>query len=87
MLPATQFDESNFTFTKPPGMTDEECSDLRVWRGQDTSGSPVIISKWNFSKEDLEEIQKNNCIYLTIVGNGMPPVSLQTENPFTNVET
>lgn len=81
MLPTT-FKESNFTFTKPKGMTDEQCMDLPVFKGIDTDGNPVIISCWKFSKEDLEEILKTGQIYLQIAGHGMPPVRLFTESPF-----
>lgn len=82
MLPV-DFKEANFTFAKPPSMTDEECSDLRVWKGFDTDGQPVIISKWQPNKEDIEVISKGEPVYLSITGFGMPPVSLQTEYPFT----
>lgn len=86
MLP-TSFEGSNFVFTKPKDMTDEQCVDLPVWRGMvpvDDAGTlfPAIISCWRFSKEDLEEIQKTGCIWLSITGTAMPPVSLFTENPF-----
>lgn len=86
MLPA-DLPERNTIFTKPEGMTDEQCSDLPVWRGEaplDEQGNtvPVIISCWKFNKEDLEEIQRTGCIWLSITGHGMPPVSLFTENPF-----
>jgi hypothetical protein len=81
MLPV-EFEQCNFTFTKPSSMTDEECLPLRVFKGQDTTGVPVIISCWQFSKEDLEEIEKTGRVYLTICGTGMPPISLQTESPF-----
>lgn len=82
MLPTT-FKESNTVFGKPADMTDEECMDLPVWAGKDGLGFPVIISCWKFSKEDLEEIQRTGCIWLSITGQGMPPVSLFTEHPFT----
>lgn len=88
MLPTT-FKESNFVFTKPKDMTDEECSDLPVWKGTvpiDDCGNrccPAIISCWKLSYEDLQEIQRTGCIWLSITGNGMPPVSLFTENPFS----
>lgn len=83
------FKEANFTFTKPQGWTDEQCSDLRVWKGNvpiDDSGAtaPTIISCWRLSKEDLEEIQLNGgTVWLYITGTRMPPVSLATEHPFT----
>lgn len=91
MLPVT-FDQANFTFGKPASMTDEQCASLHVWRGQcpiDEAGTltPVIISKWQPSKEDIEAINKGGAIYLSITGSGMPPVSLFTENPFIHEET
>lgn len=82
MLPVN-FTESNFTFTKPPTMSEEECGDLRVFKGQYADGTPCIISKWQPSKEDIEAISRGEAIYLSICGTGMPPVSLFTENPFT----
>ncbi|HRQ17715.1 MAG TPA: hypothetical protein PL085_11605 [Agriterribacter sp.] len=88
MLPTT-FEGSNFVFTKPADMTDEQCSDLPVYKGHDAAGMPCIISCWKFSKEDLEEVQRTGCIYLAVTGHGTPPVSLFTENPFVqpNVQT
>lgn len=86
MLPTT-FPEKNFIFKKPSDMTDEQCGDLSVWKGETTTEDtytkiPAIISCWKLSKEDLEEIQKTGVIWLSITGYGMPPVSLFTENPF-----
>jgi hypothetical protein len=86
MLPVS-FPEKNFVFTKPADMTDEQCMDLPVWRGNvpvDAAGTmyPAIISCWQLSKEDLEEIQHTGCVWLSITGSGMPPVSIFTENPF-----
>lgn len=82
MLPIN-FPEANLTFTKPASMTDEECGSLPVFSGQDLDGRPCIISKWQPSKEDIEAINRGEGIYLIISGTGMPPVSLQTEDPFS----
>ncbi len=82
MMPAVDFPEANFTFSKPSDMTDEQCMPLQVWRGLDANGYPLIISKWTLSAEDLAEIQKTGSIYLIITGTGMPPVSLSVETPF-----
>lgn len=81
MIPV-EFTESNFTFSKPESMTDESCAPLHVFKGQDTNNNPVIISCWQLSKEDLEEIQKTGKIWLQISGIVTPPVSLYTEHPF-----
>ncbi|HXS55739.1 MAG TPA: hypothetical protein VN726_06420 [Hanamia sp.] len=81
MLPK-DFKEANFTFTKPQSMTDEQCDSLRVFKGKYPDGVPCIISKWQPNKEDIEAINNGEAIYLSIVGEGMPPVILFTENPF-----
>ena len=88
MLPV-DFEQRNFVYTKPKDMTDEQCSDLCVYKGlvqidEEGNTAPTIISCWKLSKEDLEEVAKTGTIWLSITGNGMPPVSLFTENPFTN---
>ncbi|HRS66203.1 MAG TPA: hypothetical protein P5519_10010 [Spirochaetia bacterium] len=68
-------------------MTDEQCGDLTVFRGNTSDGMPCIISKWQPSKEDIEAINRGDGIYLSITGHGMPPVSLFTENPFIQQTT
>lgn len=84
-----QFPESNFVFTKPANMTDDECSDLHVWKGEvpiGEGGRPfrTIISKWKMSPEELQEaIKSGGEVYLSITGEGMPPVSVFVGNPFT----
>lgn len=75
------FKNANFTYTAPNDMP--ECKDLVVYKGKDMAGYPVIISKWQLSKEDLEYLNKTGTIYLQITGNGMPPVSLFVEDPFS----
>lgn len=82
MLP-TKFPEANFIFTKPEDMTDEQCMDLPVWRGNGADGVPMIISYWKLSYEDLQEINKTGGVWLRIIGSGMPPVALEVECPFT----
>jgi hypothetical protein len=87
------FEQANFTFTKPTDMTDEQCGSLRVYRGyyNDPGGPmdkvPCIISCWAPSKEDIEAINNGKPIWLSIIGTGMPPVSLYTENPFESEVT
>ncbi len=86
------FPEANFTFTKPENMTDDECGSLRVWRGETEPNEqgnsfPNIISCWELSDDDVANILRDRKIYLRIVSNGMPPVSIQTETPFIQKET
>lgn len=86
MLPI-DFTERNFVYSKPEGWTDEQCSDLPVWKGEvpiDDKGNTAhgIISCWKFSKEDLKEIQRTGVIWLNVTADVQPPISLFTENPF-----
>ncbi len=88
---AIDFPQRNFIYHKPEGWTDEQCSDLSVWKGEapiDDKGNtaPVIISVWQPSKEDMEAIAAGKPIYLFITSNVQPPVSLATENPFVPAE-
>lgn len=75
---AIYFPESNMTFNKPTSMDDSECLPLSVYVGEDKDGNPYINSVWMPSKEDLEAINAGRPIVLTILGTGMPPVSLFT---------
>ena len=85
MLPV-DFQQANFTFKKPDTMTDEDCGELRVFKGhfQGSDGQkyPCIISKWQPSKEDIDAIVNGAPIYLSITGHALPPVALFTEDPF-----
>lgn len=88
MIPTT-FDQQNKIYTKPEGWIDEQCSDLPTWEGSvKVVGTemeiPAIISCWKLSYEDLQEIQKTGCVWLSITGKVMPPVSVSVENPFVN---
>lgn len=83
MIPIT-FKESNHVFTKPTNMTDEQCGELEVFVGRDSANFPVIISKWQLSKEDIETINEKGHIYLSIIGHGMPPVWISPESPFVS---
>ena len=89
MLP-TDFPHSNFTYSKPESMTDEQCTSLPVWRGEvkgDEQGTlfPAIISRWQLSREDLDLILKTGCVWLSVTAMVMPPVSVFVEDPFENV--
>lgn len=77
------FPEKNFTFNKPSSMTDDQCGSLPVHRTKDIDGFPVIISKWKLSPEELAEVARHGHVYLNIYGQGMPPVSVYADNPFT----
>ena len=53
------------------------CEDLPVFKGDNQ-----IISCWELSAEEIQEIVKNKVIWLSIWGNAQPPVCLMAETPF-----
>lgn len=71
------FKESNFTFTKPVDMTDEECGDLPCFRENN-----VIISCWKMSWKERIRFFFTGKMWLWVIGNGMPPVSITPNTPF-----
>lgn len=81
-MEATGFKESNVVLDKPPGMTDDDCYSLSVFRGVNTNGIPIVISCWKLSQEELEEFNKTKRIYLMVCGQSMPPVALMAKSPF-----
>jgi hypothetical protein len=82
MLPHS-FPEANKVYTKPAGWTDEQCANLHVCQTNCEDGTPVIISYWKPSYEDLQALNNGGGIYLMITANVQPPVSLLTESPFS----
>ena len=79
MKPVT-FKESNTTFKA------EGIPDLPAFVGSNQEGSPVIISKWELSEEEIQKIIKNKSIFLVVSGEGMPPLSMHTETVFSPIE-
>lgn len=39
-----------------------------------------LISRWRLSPAELEEIQRTGCVYLEVMGHGMPPVFIGSES-------
>jgi hypothetical protein len=81
MMP-TDFDESNMVLDKPLSMTREQCDPLCVWQGDATDGTPMVISCWKLTQEELEEINKTGRVFLQVIGHAMPPVCLTVKTPF-----
>jgi len=81
MIP-TSFTESNCVLDKPDGTTYDECQVLSVWRGTSIDGVPLVISCWKLTKEELAEINETGRVWLTILGETMPPAAVEVKSPF-----
>lgn len=77
------FPNRNFIYQKPPNMTDEECSPLPVFKGRDEMNYPVVISCWDLSEQDMEQLRKTGKIYLMMYTAGpICPVCVTPFPPF-----
>lgn len=71
-----EFKEQNFVFTRPCTMSDEECESLPC---NFTNG--LITSKWELDLVERQHCWEKGYIWLQIVGDGHPPVSLIAKPP------
>lgn len=71
------FPESNTIYTKPPGWTDEECGPMEAF-----ADGKFIVSCFEPTTEEIEELIQNRKIWLFVAGVGMPPVAISTKHPF-----
>jgi hypothetical protein len=83
MAVPSSFVESNEVLDKPREMSREECDALAVLRTETVNGFPAIVSCWKLTREELDEINKTGRIWLSVIGNNMPPVYLAGTKPFT----
>lgn len=54
---------------------------LSVFKG-DMAGTPVVISCWKPTAQEMEELRKTGRVYLIVAGATMPPVILTAVTPF-----
>lgn len=80
---AQRFPESNTVMRRPDGWTEDECCDVHAYRGEAADKHPVIITAWKPTPEELVRLNLGEPIYLCVWGQGMPPVALTLDNPFT----
>lgn len=81
MVP-TSFAEADTVLGKPPDMTHEQCEPLSVLRALNTDGTPVVVSCWKCTAEELAEINRTGRVWLTVFGVTMQPVCLHGVRPF-----
>lgn len=72
------FPENNRIYTKPKGMTDEECGSLEVWENE-----TMKISCWQATPVEALHFIFDRKIWLRVFLNIQPPVYLSPEFPFT----
>jgi hypothetical protein len=63
-------------------MTDDQCGPLAIARAVCPDGTPVLLSCWKLTREELDEINRTGRVWLGIIGRSMPPVLVSGCNPF-----
>ena len=81
MIPV-KFEQANKVYTAPAGMTVEQCGDLHAYKGEMHDGQQVVISCFQLTQEELDEVKRTGKVWLWVFGAGMPPVAVDTKNPW-----
>ena len=76
-----EFPEQNVVYTRPEGMTDEECGSLPTFQG---GGS--IISCWQLDEWERQQVLESGVIWLHVITDRQPPVLLSVDYPFYDTE-
>jgi len=63
---------------KPKGMTDEQCMSIWASSGVTAEGFPFFLEAWKPNYDDLQALNSGEPIYIQILSNGLPPISVFT---------
>ena len=74
------FKERNMIYTKPKGMTDEECGPLPVYRDGIHN-----ISCWKLDLKERVGIVLKGLVWVDVLGASQPPIAIGAEPPFVEV--
>jgi hypothetical protein len=83
---AAGFAEENMVLHPPPGVPVDEVGVMNVHKGNLSDGTPVIISCWKVTKEELEEIGRTGRVWVLVRGETTPPVGVTGFCPFEREE-
>ena len=76
------FPEQNAVLQAPPD-SDSYCRQTALPIHRDvTQNPPRVISKWQLTAAEIEEVLRTGCIYLDIVGVTMPAAYVTSISPF-----
>jgi hypothetical protein len=76
---AQRFAESNTVMLAPAGM--ENCNDVHACKTT-CDGSPVVVTAWRPSPEELVKINLGEPVWLILWGHAMQPAKVTADNPF-----
>ena len=74
MADPIEFEGCNLRLGPPVGMTEEEVRSMSVYKG-----NGQVVSCWKLRPEELEEVVKTGCVWLSIFTEGVPPSFVGSE--------
>lgn len=77
-----RFSECNTVMLAPKGM--DNCADIHACKTV-CNNSPVVVTAWKPSPEELVKINLGEPIYLILWGITMQPANLTGHNPFETI--
>lgn len=81
----TEFPQQNNVIAKPESMTDEQCTGLPAYHYKDENQYPNVLSCWQFTDEEWEEMSKTRKVWVNTMGVTVTPFALMGCSPFANV--
>jgi hypothetical protein len=88
MAKGVEFQEANLVLRAP---TPEDAAagtvyDLHVHRYRDLDGQPNVLSKWELSAEELEEVKRTGVVWFNCWGMTHPPMWISGHDPFVRAQ-
>lgn len=78
------FEQSNLSMRPPEGWTEEQCGVLPVCHVRVPVEDSVVngfVSCWQPTDQERADIAAGKPVWLTVLGEGQPPVNVGTECP------
>lgn len=85
-MEASAFPEENTVLDAPDGVSIDRCNPLSACRTVMDDGTPVVISCWRPTKEEMEEMARTGRVWLMIWGHTMFPAKVMGVSPFKRTE-
>jgi len=82
MIPSN-FDQANSQLLPPEGMSEDEVGTLCAYRGvYEETDEPFVVTCFKPTREELDEIEKTGRVWVIMLGESIPPISISSENPW-----
>lgn len=74
------FPQANLVLRAPS--SEEQVRELPAYRFVDADGQPQVLSKWELSQKELDEVRRTGVMWFICFGATHPPVLLGGIDPF-----